>query len=110
MKQYLLDRIKIIGMFLLFACMILCVEWVYSEKMSVCLYALALCLFIFICIGTYDFAKYIKRRNLLRDINTQISTLPQIERMPEPKDCMETLYQDIFFGVDKSRGEAFLRT
>lgn len=112
MKQYLHDRIKIIGLFLIFGVSILGVEWVYKEDLSSCIYALILCLFLFLCIGTYDFLKYRTHKKQMTLIDSESRTC--IEHLPEALDSTEVQYQEILMNVsqlkEKALAEANLHT
>lgn len=107
MKQYLHDRVKIIGLFLLFGICVLSVEWVYKEDLSSCIYSLVLCLFLFLCIGIYDFMKYQEHQKQLS--LTEGEARINIEHMPEVLNSTEVQYQEILMNVTHLKEEALAK-
>jgi signal transduction histidine kinase len=89
--SYLKYRKFLFLLFCSFAGIFLIIFSLYHLSLEPVLYAFALCFYISLMIGVLDYIKYVKRHQLLTQLQNEITV--SIEELPPPRGILEEDYQ-----------------
>lgn len=101
--RYILEKRRVTGAFLVSMMFFFAVCMLYEhENMGRLFYAFFLWAFTALCYGVYDFIRYVRKYDLLREVSMNLQNITEI--LPEPASIMETQYQQIICSlVDELR-------
>jgi len=105
---YLKDRAKIIALVFLLILTQLAVCAVFRELSGALLYADAISLFLFLCVGLVDYSGSIKKRKQLYEVLLNLDT--HLAELPEKSSILEEEYQKLLKHLDDKRFQILSET
>jgi len=103
--KWIIDQLKYIGLFLIFAVIFLITILQYRTIKEPVLYSLVICLFLGCCCLIYSFIKYQNRYKALYETYLNMETTLSI--LPAPNNYMEELYGKLLQELFDNRSELY---
>lgn len=94
---YLRSRKEVFGLGFIFYIIFAAVFYLYSLELDALAYAFLLSAWIATVYMVYDFTKYYRKHNHMRNLATQINT--NLQELPLTTDLLEADYQDILLAI-----------
>ncbi len=103
--KWLKDRLKFIGLFLVFGIIFLITILQYETSIEPVLYSLSICVFLGVCCLIYDFIKYKNRYKALYE--TYLNMESTLSRLPAPNSYIEELYRELLQELFDDRSDIY---
>lgn len=105
--KWLVDQVKYIGLFVVFATVIIITIFQYKISLEPVLYSLLICSFLGSCCLIYNFIQYINRYKALYE--TYLNMENTIDILPASSNYIEELYQELLQELFKNRSDLYLK-
>jgi len=103
--KWIIDQLKYIGLFLIFAVVFLITILQYRTIIEPVLYSLVICIFLGCCCLIYSFINYKNRYKIFYETYLNMETTLSI--LPAPNTYMEELYGELLQELFNSRSELY---
>lgn len=105
--KWLRDQVKYIGLFVVFATVIIITIFQYKISLEPVLYSLLICSFLGSCCLIYNFIQYKNRYKALYE--TYLNMGSTIDILPSSNNYIEELYQGLLQELFKNRSDLYLK-